>query len=84
MSLKDIPKEKIEALLNEGFSLEFLESIMQFKPSPFNPNYDHNTEKRMLLGLDRVVNRACVSMSNHDIRVVATREDLPKINPIGN
>jgi hypothetical protein len=80
MSIPGIRPEKLVALLDEGFSEDYLREIMQVKPCPKNPKFDLNSEARQMLGLDSEHNRAAVSMTNWDVSVTAPRRD---INPIG-
>ena len=73
MSITGIRPEKLVALLDEGFSEEYLKDIMQVKPCPNNPTFDLNSEARQMLGLDCERDRAAVSMSNWDVSPVAPR-----------
>lgn len=80
MTIQGIRPEKLVALLDEGFSEDYLREIMQVKPCPNNPKFDLNSEARQILGLDCEHNRAAVSMSNWDVNVTAPRRE---INPFG-
>ena len=73
MSIAGIRPEKLVALLDEGFSEEYLKDIMQVKPCPKNPKFDLNSEARQILGLDCEHNRAAVSMSNWEVSATAPR-----------
>ena len=73
MTIQGIRPEKLAALLDEGFSEEYLKDIMQFKPCPENPKFDLNSEARQMLGLDCEHNRAAVSMTNWEVNAVAPR-----------
>lgn len=73
MSIVGIRPEKLAALLEEGFTEDYLKDIMQVKPCPKNPKFDLNSEARQMLGLDGEYNRAAVSMSNWEVSVTAPR-----------
>lgn len=78
-----ISDEKLASLLNEGFSEDYIRSILVFKPSPKNPDLDLNQAAREVLGIsyDAKSQRAGVSMTNHRVRVVGQRQ---RINPHGD
>lgn len=73
MSISGIRPEKLVALLDEGFTEEYLKDIMQVKPCPNNPKFDLNSEARQMLGLDCEHDRAAVSMTNWNVSAVAPR-----------